>query len=79
MNRQVKITWITLLKIAVMVHAKVLKAYIHFALMYMTDHIFLVPTIKYLINEDSKPTMPLKLETGTKPSVSHLCVLFCLT
>ena len=33
--------------------------------------------IKDLIKEDGDPTMPHKLETGTKPSVSHLRMLFC--
>ena len=42
----------------------------------MTDHIFPVLPIKYLINEDGNPTTPHKLTTGTKPSVSHLRVLF---
>ena len=59
-----------------MVHVRVLEAYIHFALMYATNHIFLVLPIRDLINEDGDPTMPFKLATGTKPSVSHLCVLF---
>ena len=45
--------------------------------MYTTYHIFLVLPIKDLINEDGDPTTPHKLATGTKPSVSHLCVLFC--
>ena len=58
-----------------MVHDRVLGAYIHFALMYRTDHVFLGLLIKDLINKDSGLTMPFKLETGTKPSVSHLCVL----
>ena len=44
--------------------------------MYTTDHIFPVLPIKYLINEDGDPKTPYKLATGTKPSVSHLCVLF---
>ena len=44
--------------------------------MYMTDHIFPVLPIKYLINEDGDPTTPYTLATGTKPSVSHLRVLF---
>ena len=47
------------------------------ALMYTTDHIFPVLPIKYLINEDGDTTMPHKMATGTKPSVSHLRVLFC--
>ena len=44
--------------------------------MYTTDHIFPVLPIKDLINEDNDPTMPFKPVTGTKPSVSHLRVLF---
>ena len=60
-----------------MVHARVLEAYIHFALMYTTDHIFLVIPIKYLINEDGDPTTSFKLAADMKPSVSHLTVLFC--
>ena len=45
--------------------------------MYTTDNIFPVLPIKDLINEDGDPTTPQKLATGTKPSVSHLPVLFC--
>ena len=45
--------------------------------MYTTDHIFPVLPIKDSINEDGNPTTPHKLATGTKPSVSHLRVLFC--
>ena len=42
MNGQVGVTWRTLRTIShsLMVHAIILEAYIHFALMYMTDHIF---------------------------------------
>ena len=78
MNRQVEVTRITLHTIAhaLMVHARVLEAYINFVLMYTTDHIFLVLPIKYLINEDGDPKMPHKLAAGTKPTVSHLRVLF---
>ena len=76
MNGQVEMTWITFRTIALslMVHARVSEAYIHFALIYTTDHIFTVIPIKYLINEDGDTTMPFKLATGTKPSVSHLSV-----
>ena len=76
---QVKVTWRTLRTIAnfLMVHARVLEAYIHFELMYTTYHIFPVMPIKDLINEDGDPTTPFKLATGTKPSVSYLRVLFC--
>ena len=60
-----------------MVHARVPEVYVHFALMYTTDHIFPVLPIKDIINEDGDPTTPHELATGTKPSVSHLRVLFC--
>ena len=71
MNRQVEVTRRTLHTIvhSLMVHARVSEAYIHFELMYTTDHIFQVLLIKDLINEDGDPTMPFKLATGTKPSV----------
>ena len=76
---QVEVTWRTLRTVvhSLMVHARVLEAYIHFACMYTTDHIFPVLPIKDLINEDGDPKTPHKLATGTKTSVSHLCVLFC--
>ena len=79
MNGQVEVTWITLRTVvhALMVHARVPEVYVHFALMYTTDHIFLVLPIKDIINKDGDPTTPHKLATGMKPSVSHLCVLFC--
>ena len=41
------------------------------------EHIFPDLQIKYLINKDGNPTTPHKLATGTKPSESHLRVLFC--
>ena len=77
-NIQVKVTWKTLLTIAhlLMVHARVLEACIHFALMYTIDHIFLVLPIKDLINKYGGPATLIKLATGTKPLVSHLLVLF---
>ena len=59
---------------SLMVHARVPEVYLHFALMYTTDHIFLVIPIKDLINKDGDPTTPHKLSTGTKPSVSNLRV-----
>ena len=61
---------------SLMIHARVLEAYVHFALMYTTDHIFPVLPIKDLINEDGNPTTPNKLATGKKTSVSYLRVLF---
>ena len=78
-KRQVRVTWRTLRTVAhsLMVHARVLEAYINFALMYMTYHIFPVLPIKDIINEDGDPTTPHKLATGKKRSVSHLRVLFC--
>ena len=79
MNGQVEVTWRTLRTVAhsLMVHTRVSEVYIHFALMYTTDHIFPVLPIKYMINEDVYPKTPHKLATGTKPILSHLCVLFC--
>ena len=79
MNGRVKVILRMLRTIAhsMMVHAIVSEAYIHFALMYTTDHIFPVLPIKDLINEDGEPNTPFKFATGTKPSVSHLRVLFC--
>ena len=79
MNRQVEVTWRTFFTVAnsLMVNARVLEAYVHLAFMYTTDKIFQVILIKYLINKDGDLTMPYKLATGTKPSVSHLRVLFC--
>ena len=78
MNGQVKVTWRTLHTVShsLMVHARVLEAYIHFVLIYTTDHIFPVLPIKDMINEDGDPTTSHKLAIGTKPSVSHLHVLF---
>ena len=79
MNGQVEVTWRTLRIVAnsLMVHTRVPEVYVHFALMYTTDHIFPVLPIKDLINKDGNPATPYKLATGTKPSVSHLLVLFC--
>ena len=60
-----------------MLHARVLEAYINFALIYMKYHILPVLPIKDPINGDGNPTSPFKLATGTKPPVSHSHVLFC--
>ena len=74
MNGQVKVTWRMLRTIAhsLMVHARFLEAYIRFSFMYTSDNIFTVLPIKELINKDGDLTMPFKLATGMKPSVSHL-------
>ena len=79
MNGQVEVTWRTLLTVShsLMVHARVLEAYVHFALINEIYHIFPVLPIKDLINQDGDPTTPRKPATGTKPSVSHLRVLLC--
>ena len=78
-NGQVKVTWRTLRMIAhsLMVHVLFLEAYIHLTLIYKEDRIFPVLKIKDLINEYGDPTIPFKLTTGKKPSISHLHVLFC--
>ena len=77
-NRQVEVTWRTLRTIphSLMVHARVLEAYILFESMYTTYHTFPVLPIKDMINEDGDPTTTHKIATGTKHSVSHLRVLF---
>ena len=76
MKGKVEVTWRTLRTVAhsLMVHARVLEAYVHFALMHTTYHIFPVLPIKDLINKDGDLTTPHKLSTGTKPPVSHLRV-----
>ena len=79
MNGKVEVKWRMLRTIAhyLMIHDGFLEAYIHFALMYMADHIFTVLPIKDLIKKDGETTTTFKLATGTKPPVSHLRVLFC--
>ena len=76
---QVNVTRRTLRTIvhSIMVHARVLGVYIHFSFMYTTDNNFQVLRIKDLITKESNPTTPFKLATGTRPSISHLRVLFC--
>ena len=78
MNGKFEVIWKTLRTISysLMVNARVSEAYIHFAFMYTTDHIFPFLPIKYLINEEGDPTTPFKLAMYTKPSISHLRVLF---
>ena len=73
MNRQVEVKRRTLRTVAhsLMVYVKVTEADVHFELIYTTDHIFLVLSIKDLINEDDDPKKPHKLATCTKPAVSH--------
>ena len=73
MNEKVKTVWRMLRTTShsLIVHTRVFETYINFALMYMTDHIFLVLPIKDLINKDGKPITTFKLETGKKFSVSH--------
>ena len=70
--------WLTYQTIAhsSIVHTRISDKYIHLALMYTTDHIFHVLPIKHLVNKYGEPTMLHNLETGTKLSVSNLCVLF---
>ena len=78
MNGQFKVIWRTLHTIShsLMVRVRVSEAYINFTLMYTADHIFPVLPIKDLTNEDGEQTPRFKLATGTKPSISHLSVLF---
>ena len=69
MNGQVEVNWRTLRTVvhALMVHARVPEVYVHFTLMYTTDHIFPVLPIKYLINKDGNTTTAHKLTTCMKP------------
>ena len=59
-----------------MVPTRVYGEYINFVLIYTTDNIFTVITIKHLVYQDSEPTTPQKLPTGTKQSLSDIHVLF---
>ena len=61
---------------SLMVHARVSESCMNFALIYTADHILPVLPLKNLINEYGKTTTPFKLATDTKPSISHLHVLF---
>ena len=79
MTGQVQVTWRTLhtTVYSLIVHARVLEEYIHFAFMYTTDRIFPFLPIKDLINKYGDPSTQFKLATVTETSVSHLRVLFC--
>ena len=79
MNGKVEVRWRILRTIthSLMVYAKILEAYIHFALMYTAYHIFRLIPIKYMTPRDSDPTTPFELVIGTKVSISNLRVLFC--
>ena len=73
-NGKFKVTCRTMYTItySLMVQAKVSEAYIHFALMYMSDHILKLLPFKDLINEDGELNRSFKFSTGTKPSISLL-------
>ena len=73
MNGKVEVTWRMLHTVAytLMVHARFPEVYVHFILMYTSDHIFSVLPIKDFINKDGDPTTPHQLATGKKSSVSH--------
>ena len=79
MNGHVEVTsrmW-RIIAHSLVVRTRVSEAYIHFALIYTTYHIFPVLPIKNMIKKDSEPTTPFKLAIGMKTSVSHFRVLFC--
>ena len=79
MNGQVEVTFrrLRIILHSLMIHDRESEAYIHFALIHTTDHIFTVLPIKYLINEEGDPTTLYKFAVDTKPSVSYFRVLFC--
>ena len=60
-----------------MVHTWVSAEFIHFTLMYTTDHIFPFLPNKHLVNQYVEPTIPHKLRNGTNPLLSNTHVLFC--
>ena len=60
-----------------MVHALVSEEYIYISLIYTTDHVFPVLPIKRLLNQESEPTTPHKLATGSKTPVTNLRALLC--
>ena len=78
-NQQVEVTWRTLHtnSHSLMLHARFSETYINFTFIYTEDPILPVLPIKYLINEDGKPTTPYQLAAGMKPSISYLLVLSC--
>ena len=57
-------------------HSQVSENIYNFSLIYTAGRIFPVQPIKNLVNQDCEPNTPHKLETGKKPSVSYLHVLF---
>ena len=67
MNGRVEVTCKTLQTItySIMVHTRVSDKYTHFALMYTTDHILPVISIKHLVNQDGEPTTTHKISTQT--------------
>ena len=75
---KVEVTWRTLHTVAhsLMIHARVPEVYMNFALMYRTDHIFMILSIKDLIKKYGDTTTPHKVAPGKKSSVSYLRVLF---
>ena len=80
MSIQVKVTSRTFHTIAQsrMVHARVLKAFIHLALMYTADNIFLLLPIKDPLDKNGDTIMAFNLETGKKPSVSQYVFYFSM-
>ena len=81
MNGKVEVTWRTLRTVAhsLMVHARVTEVYVHFALMFTSDHIFPVLPIKDFINEDVDTKTSHKLATGTKPfSFKFTCFILSM-
>ena len=77
MNGQVEVTWRTLRKIAylLIVHVRVLEAYIGFTLMHTADDILPIIAIKYPIKKYDKPVTPLKSKQVRNLSY-HLFVFY---
>ena len=60
---------------SIIMHVWVLDEFIHFALVYITHHIFPFLTFNPLINQYDEANTLYKLLTGSNPSVSNLRVI----
>ena len=54
-----------------MVHVRLLEAYIHFTLIYTTDHFLPVLPIHYLMKKTARQPLHLNVAIDTKPLIYH--------
>jgi hypothetical protein len=71
-------TWQTIDSMAhsILVHSRQPDTFWHQAIMYSVE-IFNILPVKHLVDEGGTPTTPSQLFLGTKPMLSHFCVLGC--